>query len=30
LRGAVVATYLRGRRIAEDGRMLAGDLGALL
>ena len=30
LRGAVVATYLRGQRIAEHGRALAGDLGALL
>lgn len=30
LRGAVAATYLRGRRIAERGAALAGDLGALL
>jgi allantoinase len=30
LRGAVTATYLRGRRIAERGAALATDLGALL
>jgi allantoinase len=30
LRGAVVATYLRGQRIAEHGRALATDLGDLL
>jgi allantoinase len=30
LRGAVVATYLRGQRVAEHGRALATDLGALL
>ncbi|MDB4960797.1 MAG: Allantoinase [Myxococcales bacterium] len=30
LRGAVHATYLRGRRVAEAGRTLADDLGALL
>jgi allantoinase len=30
LRGAVCATYLRGQRVAEHGRVLAGDLGALL
>ena len=30
LRGAAVATYLRGQRIAERGAALAGDLGALL
>jgi allantoinase len=30
LRGAVMATYLRGRRVAEDGRVVATDLGALL
>jgi allantoinase len=30
LRGAVAATYLRGHRVAEHGRALAGDLGALL
>jgi allantoinase len=29
LRGAVAATYLRGHRIAEHGRVLAGDLGTL-
>ncbi|HEY0189939.1 MAG TPA: allantoinase AllB [Kofleriaceae bacterium] len=29
LRGAVTATYLRGQRVAEDGRVLATDLGAL-
>jgi allantoinase len=30
LRGAVAATYLRGQRVAERGRALASDLGALL
>ena len=30
LRGAVAATYLRGQRVAERGRPLATDLGALL
>ncbi|TMQ06150.1 MAG: allantoinase AllB [Deltaproteobacteria bacterium] len=30
LRGQVAATYLRGQRIAEAGRALAGDLGTLL
>jgi allantoinase len=30
LRGAVAATYLRGQRVAERGRALATDLGALL
>lgn len=30
LRGAVHATYLRGTRVAERGRALATDLGALL
>jgi allantoinase len=30
LRGRVHATYLRGHRVAESGRMLADDLGALL
>jgi allantoinase len=30
LRGQVIATYLRGQRIAERGTALAGDLGALL
>jgi len=30
LRGAVVATYLRGQRVAEHGRGVAADLGALL
>ena len=30
LRGAVVATYLRGTRIAEHGKALAHDLGELL
>ncbi len=30
LRGRVQATYLRGRRVAEAGRMVANDLGALL
>jgi allantoinase len=30
LRGVVAATYLRGERVAEHGRMLAGDLGVLL
>ena len=29
LRGAVRATYLRGQRVAEAGRVLATDLGAL-
>jgi allantoinase len=29
LRGAVHATYLRGRRVAEAGRLLATDLGVL-
>ncbi|HEX4423273.1 MAG TPA: allantoinase AllB [Kofleriaceae bacterium] len=29
LRGAVTATYLRGQRVAEHGRVLATDLGAL-
>ncbi|HET9621248.1 MAG TPA: allantoinase AllB [Kofleriaceae bacterium] len=29
LRGAVTATYLRGQRIAEHGRVVAHDLGAL-
>jgi len=30
LRGAVHATYLRGRRVAEAGRVLATELGALI
>ena len=30
LRGAVHATYLRGRRVAERGKVIATDLGALL
>jgi allantoinase len=30
LRGVVHATYLRGKRVAEGGRALATDLGALL
>jgi allantoinase len=30
LRGAVVATYLRGQRVADRGRGVASDLGALL
>lgn len=30
LRGAIAATYLRGQRVAEHGRALARDLGALL
>ncbi|HET7499388.1 MAG TPA: allantoinase AllB [Kofleriaceae bacterium] len=30
LRGQVAATYLRGQRVAEHGRVQAGDLGALL
>jgi allantoinase len=30
LRGAVHATYLRGQRVAERGRAIATDLGALL
>jgi len=30
LRGAVVATYLRGQRVAEHGHALADDRGALL
>ncbi len=30
LRGVVHATYLRGTRVAEGGRLLANDLGALL
>jgi len=30
LRGVVHATYLRGKRVAEGGRSLATDLGALL
>jgi allantoinase len=29
LRGAVAATYLRGQRVAEHGRILATDLGTL-
>ena len=29
LRGQVVATYLRGARVAEGGRLLAADLGAV-
>jgi allantoinase len=30
LRGVVHATYLRGRKIAERGRLVAGELGELL
>jgi allantoinase len=30
LRGAIHATYLRGQRVAERGRTIATDLGALL
>jgi len=30
LRGAVVATYLRGHRVAEQGRSITADLGVLL
>jgi allantoinase len=30
LRGAVHATYLRGQRVAEGGRALAEDRGALI
>ena len=29
LRGAVTATYLRGQRVAEHGRVIASDLGVL-